>query len=58
MSKRALIVTGKLVQDHEYVYPFYRLQEEGYEGDVAVRGKQMVLGSIGEKDEPKKDIPE
>ena len=58
MSKRALIVTGKLVQDHEYVYPFYRLQEEGYEVDVAVRGKQMVLGSIGVKVEPTKDIPE
>ena len=58
MSKRALIVTGKLVQDHEYVYPIYRLQEEGYEVDVAVRGKQMVLGSIGVKVEPTKDIPE
>ena len=58
MSKRALIVTGKLVQDHEYIYPFYRLQEEGYEVDVAVRGKQMVLGSIGVKVEPTKDIPE
>ena len=58
MSKRALIVTGKLVQDHEYIYPYYRLQEEGYEVDVAVRGKQMVLGSIGVKVEPTKDIPE
>ena len=58
MSKRALIVTGKLVQDHEYVYPFYRLQEEGYEVDVAVRGKQIVLGSIGVKVEPTKDMPE
>ncbi len=58
MNKKALIMTGKLVQDHEYIYPYYRLQEEGYEVDVAVRGKEMVLGIIGVKVEPTKDIPE
>ena len=58
MHKKALIIAGKQVQDHEYVYPYYRLQEEGYEVDVAVRGKETVLGSIGVKVIPTKDIPE
>jgi len=57
-QKRALIITGKLVQDHEFVYPYYRLQEAGYEVDVAVRGRETVLGSIGVKIVPTKDIPE
>jgi protease I len=56
--KKAIIVTGKLVQDHEFIYPFYRLQEDGYEVDVAVRGKETVLGNIGTKIIPTKDIPE
>lgn len=46
---RAVIVTGKLVQDHEYVYPYYRLSEAGYDIDVAVPGGEEVLGSIGVK---------
>lgn len=58
MQKKALIIAGKLIQDHEYIYPYYRLQEEGYEVDVAVRGKETVLGSIGVKVVPTKDIPE
>ncbi|MBI3494108.1 MAG: DJ-1/PfpI/YhbO family deglycase/protease [Acidobacteria bacterium] len=56
--KKALIIAGRLVQDHEYIYPYYRLQEEGYDVDVAVRGKETVLGSIGVKVVPTKDIPE
>lgn len=58
MQKKALIIAGKLIQDHEYIYPYYRLQEEGYEVDVAVRGKETVLGSIGVKVIPTKDISE
>jgi len=58
MTKRALILTGKLVQDHEFIYPFYRVQEEGYEVDVAVRGKELVFGIIGSKIQPTVDIPE
>ncbi|MBI4425648.1 MAG: DJ-1/PfpI family protein [Elusimicrobia bacterium] len=34
------------------------MQEDGYEVDVAVRGKETVLGSIGVKIVPTKDIPE
>jgi len=58
MTKKALIIAGKLIQDHEYIYPYYRLREEGYEVDVAVRGKETVLGQIGVKVVPTKDIPE
>ena len=58
MQRKALIIAGKLIQDHEYIYPYYRLQEEGYEVDVAVRGKETVLASIGVKGVPTKDIPD
>ena len=58
MSNKALIIAGRLTQDHEYIYPYYRLQEEGYEVDVAVRGKETVLCQIGVKIVPNKDIPE
>ena len=58
MPGKALIITGRLVQDHEYIYPYYRLQEEEYEVDVAVRGGETVLASYGIRVEPTKDIPE
>ena len=58
MTKKALIIAGKQIQDHEYIYPYYRLKEEGYEVDVAVRGKETVLASIGVKVVPTKDVPE
>lgn len=55
--KRAIIMTGKFATDCEYVYPFYRLQEAGFEVDVAVRGGETVFGIIGEKIVPTMDIP-
>jgi len=54
--KKALILTGNLVQDHEFIYPYYRVQEEGYDVDVAVRGGEQVNGIIGIKVVPTKDI--
>ena len=56
--KKALILIGNLVQDHEFIYPYYRVQEEGFSVDVAVRGKELVYGIIGSKIMPTKDIPE
>ena len=55
MKKNALILTSKLVQDHEFIYPFYRLKEEGftvhtYNGDV-----KQVLGYFGTKIPPKEE---
>ena len=58
MKKKAIILSGNLVQDHEFIYPFYRVQEEGYKVDVAVRGGEQVNGIIGSKIVPTKDIPE
>jgi len=46
---KALILTGRLVQDQEFIYPFYRLQEAGYEVDVHVGIKETVLGYFGTK---------
>ena len=47
--KKALILTGNFVQDHEFIYPYYRVQEEGYDVDVGVRGGEQVNGIIGIK---------
>lgn len=54
--KRAVILTGKFVQDVEFTYPFYRLQEAGFKVDVAVRGMETVLGIKGQKVVPTVDI--
>ena len=47
--KKALIITGKFVQDPEYIYPYYRLQEAGFTVDTAVKDKETVFGVIGVK---------
>jgi len=55
--KKAIIITGKMVQDHEFIYPYYRLQEDGFDVDVAVRNKETVMGQLGAaKIVPTKDI--
>ena len=58
MGKKAVIITGKFVQDPEYTYPLYRLDEDSFHVDVAVRNKEIVLGVKGETVKPTKDIPE
>lgn len=47
--KRALILTGKFVQDHEFIYPYYRLKEEGFEVIVATEDGQETVGALGTK---------
>ena len=54
--KRAIIITGKLVQDHEFLYPYYRLLEAGFDVDVAIRNKETVLGIVGITVTPTRDI--
>lgn len=49
MNKRALIITGNLVQDHEYIYPYYRLLEEGFEIIVALKDGKSCVGILGTK---------
>jgi putative intracellular protease/amidase len=36
MKKNAIILSGNLVQDHEFIYPFYRLLEEGFSVEVCL----------------------
>ncbi len=54
--KRALIITGKLVQDHEFIYPYYRLLEAGFTVDVATRNKETVQAILGITVTPTRDI--
>jgi protease I len=48
MSKtRAVIITGPGFQDEEYVYPYYRLLEAGYDVQVATKDGAEVKGKYG-----------
>lgn len=47
MSKRALIITGNLVQDHEYIYPYYKLRGEGFEVTTALKDGKPCVGILG-----------
>ena len=47
MSKRAVIITGPGFQDEEYIYPYYRLLEAGFEVDVATKDAATVYGKYG-----------
>ena len=47
--KKALNITGNLVQDHEFIYPYYRLKEEGFEVIVALKDGKECLGILGTK---------
>lgn len=52
---KALIITSQLVQDHEFIYPFYRLKEEGIEVEVYNQSDSIVKGYFGTKIPPQKD---
>ncbi len=47
--KRALIITGQGFQDQEVIYPYYRLQEDGFVVDVAAKEKETLYGILGLK---------
>ncbi len=53
--KKAIIITGNLVQDHEFIYPYYRLLEEDFKVDVCILEGSQVLGILGTKIPPNKD---
>ena len=46
---KALIVTGSMVQDHEFIYPYHRLIEAGYDVTVAAEGSGEFRGIQGVK---------
>jgi len=45
--KKALIISGNLAQDHEFIYPYYRLLEEDFEVDVCLLEGVPVKGILG-----------
>ena len=45
--RRAVITIGNGVEDAEFVYPFYRLQEAGFAVDVATKGQAGVTAKHG-----------
>ena len=53
--KNAVIISGKLVQDHEFIYPYYRLLEENINVDVCLLGGKPVSGVLGTAIPPNKD---
>jgi protease I len=55
MKKNAIIITGNLVQDHEFIYPYYRLLEENFKIDVCINEGKNVKGILGTDVPPNKD---
>ena len=45
--KKALIVTWEKYQDHEVIYPYYRVLEEGFEVDIMSNVKGKIHGILG-----------
>ena len=54
--KKAVIITATGVQDEEFVYPYYRLLEEGFHVDVATEDKAVVYGKYGIPVRPTLDV--
>lgn len=45
--KRSVILVAQNFQDEEFVYPYYRLLEEGYKVDVATPNGEVMYGKYG-----------
>lgn len=61
--KKAVIISGALAQDHEFIYPYYRLLEEEFDLTVCLIGGKPVHGILGtllppNKNHEVKDIDE
>ena len=52
---KAIIISGNLDQDHEYIYPYYRLLEADLEVDVCLLEGKPVKGFLGTTLPPNKD---
>ena len=55
MKNKAIIISGALAQDHEFIYPYYRLLEEDFLVDVCILGGKPVLGILGTTLPPNRD---
>jgi len=47
MKKKALFISSSQVQDQEFIYPYFRLLEEGFEIDVFILEQNFVKGILG-----------
>lgn len=54
---RSVIISGDQAQDHEFIYPFYRLLEAGSNVDVCIIGGKAVKGILGTQLPPNKNHP-
>ena len=54
--KKALIVTWEKYQDHEVIYPYYRVLEEGFEVDIMSNVKGKIYGILGTYNESTKSV--
>ncbi len=55
--KKGIIISGNLAQDHEFIYPYYRLLEENIEVDVCILEGKPVQGFLGTTLPPNKEQP-
>ena len=55
--KKGIIISGNLAQDHEFIYPFYRLLEANSKLDVCLIGGKPVQGILGTSLPPNKNHP-
>ena len=54
---KSIIISGALAQDHEFIYPFYRLLEANSEVEVCLIGGKPVQGILGTTLPPNKAHP-
>ena len=52
---RAIIISGELAQDHEFIYPYYRLLEANFDIDVCMLEGKPVKGILGTTLPPNKN---
>tara|TARA_B100000767_G_C19636387_1_gene480609 strand:+ start:16 stop:537 length:522 start_codon:yes stop_codon:yes gene_type:complete len=55
--KKGVIISGNLAQDHEFIYPYYRLLEEEVELDICLLEGKSVVGILGTTLPPNKEHP-
>jgi protease I len=53
----SVIISGALAQDHEFIYPYYRLLEAKSKLDVCLIGGKPVQGILGTQLPPNKNHP-
>ena len=54
--KKAVIITAQGFQDEEFIYPYYRLLEEGFHVDVATKDKAVAYGKYKIPANPTRDV--